>query len=190
MPLLQRIAIAAGWLGRLPHVEAHARISFRKDTPERKEDQVQEAVAIAWVAYQRLLARGQGDRAFAGPLAGYAVRQVRAGRHAGIPQDSAKDVLSGNAQRNHHFTTATFGAIDTLRLEDRRASIADHVAFVIDFREWMAMQNRRHRRVLSWLAAGEKPAAVAGRLGVSPARVSQIRKKCQVSWEAFQPVDA
>ena len=174
----------------MPHVVSHARIIFRKDTPERKEDHVQETVAMAWVCYQRLLARGQGDRAFAGPLAGYAVRQVRAGRHAGIPQDSAKDVLSGNAQRKHHFTTATFGAADTLRLEDRRASIADHVAFVIDFKEWVAMQNRRHRRVLSWLAAGEKPGAVAGRLGVSPARVCQIRKKCQLNWEAFQQVDA
>jgi hypothetical protein len=54
----------------------------------------------------------------------------------------------------------------------------------------MAMQNRRHRRVLGWLAAGEKPGVVAGRLGVSPARVCQIRKKCQVSWESFQQVDA
>ena len=69
----------------MPRVEAHARITFRKDTPERKEDHIEETVAMAWVAYQRLLARGQGDRAFAGPLAGYAVRQVRAGRHAGIP---------------------------------------------------------------------------------------------------------
>ena len=174
----------------MPRVEGHARLTFRKDTPERKEDHVQEAVAIAWVAYQRLVSRGQGDRAFAGPLAGYAVRQVRVGRHAGNPQDSARDVLSGNAQRKHRFATATFGAADTLRLEDRRVSIADHVAFVIDFSEWMARQNRRHRRLLGWLAAGEKPGVVAGRLGVSPARVSQIREKCRVSWEAFQQVDA
>jgi hypothetical protein len=69
---------------------------------------------------------------------------------------------------------------------DRRLGPADEAAFRLDFAAWLAGLPEKKRRVAELLAEGDEPGLVARLVGVSPARVSQLRAELAGSWEAFQ----
>src|ERR1700704_4343841 len=73
----------AAFVTMLPAIRRTAQISFRKVRPELRDDLIEEVVANAFVAYSRLVERGQVDRASPSPLARFAIAQVRAGRRVG-----------------------------------------------------------------------------------------------------------
>ena len=66
----------AGFLNVLPAVQTHAQIQFRNLPLEQREDLIQECIASACVAYQRLAAQGKLHLACSSSLATYAVRQA------------------------------------------------------------------------------------------------------------------
>ena len=53
---------------------------------------------------------------------------------------------------------------------------------VMEVKQWPL----RHRRIINALAGGDRTMAVAERFGVSPARVSQLRREYERSWQQFQ----
>ena len=71
-------------------------------------------------------------------------------------------------------------------LETRRVSPADQAAFNLDFQAWLQGWSRRDRHILFHLAAGNGTFAVAERFKISPARVSQLRRRYEQSWLEFQ----
>jgi hypothetical protein len=183
----------AGFLSILPAVETHAKIRFRKLPAERRQDAIQEAIASACVSYQLLAARGRLQEAHPGTVADFAVKFVRNGRHVGGKQDAAKDTLSPVARSRHHFGTIGIdrydGKTDEWRqvvIAERKASIPDTAAFRIDFAQWLKLLSHRDRRIVAALARGEQTSAVADRFGLTPGRVSQLRRKYQHLWLAFQ----
>jgi len=184
----------AGFLSMLPAIQTHATIKFRKMPLERREDAVQEAIARACVAYQLLAAQGKLHAAYPGPLADYAVRQIRAGRHVGGRQDAAKDPLSSACQRRHGVKVVNYDASATSGVNawknsvipDRKADVPSLACFRVDFAEWLKRWRRRDRRIIVALASGMRTDAVAGRFGVSPGRISQLRRKYEDDWRAFQ----
>ena len=182
----------AGFLSVLPAVRTHARIRFRRLPAERREEAVQEAIASACVSYQRLAARGRLHAARPSTLATFAVHFVRNGRHVGGGQDAAGDALSPAAQARHGFRTASLDPRDRasggwrqVAVEDRRTAVPDLAAFRVDFARWLRTLARRDRRIVAALAAGEGTGAVAGRFGLSPGRVSQLRRRYEHLWHAF-----
>ena len=65
------------FLALLPRIELHARIYFRHvRCPERKEDSVQEAIAVSWKWFARLAERGKDATPFISTLATLAARAV------------------------------------------------------------------------------------------------------------------
>jgi hypothetical protein len=154
---------------------------------------VAEAVAIAMVAYRRLVQQGRESVAYASPLARYAVLHVRSGRRVG-GQQSHTDVLSRAAQRRHGFEVESLSGgdgsgtrwVDKLVVEDRRATPADVAATRLDLRSWLATLRRRQRKIARALANGETTKAAAGRFGVTQGRISQIRRELDRSWRLFQ----
>jgi len=71
-------------------------------------------------------------------------------------------------------------------IADRKASVPDLAAFRIDFREWVGRMVERDRNVIAQLAEGEKTHIVAERFGLSPGRVSQLRRRYERDWQVFQ----
>ena len=71
-------------------------------------------------------------------------------------------------------------------LETRRVSPADQAAFNLDFQAWLQGWSRRDRQILYHMAAGHGTFAVADRFKISPARVSQLRRRYRESWMQFQ----
>ena len=182
----------AGFMSVLPAVATHANIQFRRLSPERREDAVQEAIASACVSYRSLAAKGRPHAARPSTLATFAVNHVRNGRHVGGSQDPARDALSPAAQARHRFRTTGYDVYDRdtggwrqLAVADRRDPVPDTAAFRIDFARWLRTLARRDQRIISALIGGDGTGAVAGRFGLSPARVSQLRRRYEQLWRAF-----
>jgi hypothetical protein len=184
--------IHAAFLAMLPAIRRSAQVAFRKLPPELRHDLIEEVVANSYVAFARLVERGQADRAAPSPLARFAIAQIRVGRQVGN-RLRIREVLSKYAQhkkgfqveRLDHFS-AEDGCWEEILVEDRRATPADVAACRIDFAEWLRRLTARLRRIALALATGETTSAAAKMFGVTPARISQIRDLLKKSWEAFQ----
>ena len=107
--------------------------------------------------------------------------------------------MSPPAQIRHNFQIGSYNTIDHetgewiwSAIEGRRTSIPDLAAFRIDFAHWLKTLTRRNRRIVNLLASGERTSAVAEKFGLTRGRVSQLRRKFQRWWRAFQgePADA
>src|SRR6202790_3207349 len=92
----------AAFVAMLPAIRRSAQISFRKIRPELRDELIGEVVANCYVAYARLIERGQEDRALPSPLARFAIAQVRAGRRVGN-RLRISDALSSYAQYRKQF---------------------------------------------------------------------------------------
>lgn len=200
-PQISAAGWQAGFLAVLPAVKTHARIQFRRLAAARREEAVQEAVAAACVSYGRLAARGRLAAARPGTIADFAVKHVRNGRHVGGRQNAARDVMSPVAARRHGVRVvsydqrprpgATLGweAGDAWRQQavaGRRDLIPDTACFRIDFDRWLERLTERDRAVVTAMTAGERTTALGRRFGISGCRVSQLRRKFEQDWRAFQ----
>ena len=146
-------------------------------------------IALAWKWFVTLEQRGKDPASFITALATLAARAVRSGRRlaAGEP---AKDVFSSRTQVCQDFTVKTLpvpsagpgnGLDDVLR-DNTQTPPPDAAAFRIDFPCWFATLNSRTGRLVRELMSGEKTSVAARAVGVSPGRVSQLRKELHDDW--------
>jgi DNA-directed RNA polymerase specialized sigma24 family protein len=182
-----------GFLSVLPAIQTQARIRFRKLPARTREDAVQEAIASACASYQRLAAKGKLHAAHASTLANFAVNFVRNGRHVGGRQDAARDVMSPACQKRRGIcivsaSPAGYGTDgwQQIVIADRKASIPDVACFRVDFAEFLKILNRRDRKIISALSAGETTSGVAEQFRITPGRVSQLRRRYERDWCVFQ----
>ena len=182
-----------GFLQIMPAIETHLKIQFRRLPAERRSEATQEAIASACDSYRMLAVNGRLADAHPSTLASYAVNRVHNRRHLGGSQDAARDAMSAIAQARHRFRTISCdrynketGGWELLTIEDKRTSIPDLVSIRVDFRAWLKTLTRRDRRIIAAFIRGSSTSAVAQRLGVSDARVSQLRRKYETLWRAFQ----
>jgi len=181
----------AGFLPMLPRITRYALSAFRHEDAEGREDLIEEAVANAMIAYARLVELGKLDLAYPSVLARYAIAQIREGRRVGCHL-SSRDVTSRYAQRKRHLIVERLDGFDAedggwreVPAEDRRTPVADQVAFHIDFPRWLSRLSRRDRRIAELLAAGHMTGEVAQCFGLSPGRISQMRREYAESWRRF-----
>lgn len=190
-----------GFLAVLPAVETHARIRFRRLNADRREEAIQETIAAACLNFQLAAAQGKLNVVRPTFLADFAVRHTRTGRHVGSAQDAARDVLSPSCQRRHGVEVVSYdqdrlpaGLRDgpdgwkRIAVEDRKAGIPDLAAFRIDFAGWLQTLTHRDREIICALSSGDSTKAVAEQFGLSEGRVSQLRRKFEQLWHAFQGV--
>jgi hypothetical protein len=184
----------AGFMSILPTVQTTAKIRFRRLPAAQREEAIQETIAAACMHYQLAAAQGKLHAVRPGPLADFAVRHVRTGRHVGGSQDAAKDVMSPVCHQRHgvrmHSYHADRSACGTdgwrqVAIADRKDPIPETAAFRIDFARWLRTLARRDRRIIAAFTSGEGTAAVAGRFGISPGRVSQLRRLYEQRWHCF-----
>jgi hypothetical protein len=186
-------ATQAAFLALLPRVQAHAEFACRHvRCAHARADFVAEVVAMCWLWFVRLVRRGKDPARFASALAGYAARAVRSGRKlAGM--EWARDALNPICQGRHGFTVGRLPDVATLSPNPLVEALADNTktpppeaaAFRLDFPAWLATRTDRDRRVVGDLMAGERTGDVAGRYGLSPARVSQLRREYHGDWLTF-----
>jgi hypothetical protein len=185
------------FLSILPRIELHGRISFRYlRCPDQRADAIAEVVALSWCWYVRLAERGKDATRFPSTLADYAARAVRAGRRVG-GRERSRDVLSPTAQRHHHFTVERLPDVSTLRSNPLAEALRDNtqtpppeqVAFRLDFPAWLRTRTERDRRLAEDLMTGERTSDVSTKYGLSPARISQLRRDFHQDWSHFCGLD-
>ena len=59
------------------------------------------------------------------------------------------------------------------------------VSFRLDFPAWLLTRTDRDRRVVEDLMLGERTLDVARKFGLSPARISQLRREFKQDWQLF-----
>jgi hypothetical protein len=183
----------AAFLSILPRIELHGRVYFRHlKCPARREDSVAEMVALSWLWFVRLAAKGKDATRFPSALATYAARTVRAGgKLAG--KDRAGDILSPVAQSRCGFavqslpchSTLSGNPLDEALIDNTKSPVPDQVSFRIDWPCWVATRTERDRRIVTDLMVGERTSDVASRHGLTPGRVSQLRVHFRDDWMHF-----
>ena len=175
----------------LPVIIRYAAACFRHLDAEAKEDAVAEVIANCFQAYVRLVELGKQDLVYPTVLASFAVRRFRDGRRVGNKL-SKNDISSPYCQRSRRIDVERLdrhdertGGWQEALVEDRHAGPAETAACRIDFSEWLTSLPSRDRRIAERLGAGEQARDVASQFGVSPGRVSQLRRELMSSWQLF-----
>jgi len=183
----------AAFLSILPRIELHGEVVFRAlRCPHRKQEVIAEVVALAWLWFTRLVRQGKDPTRFASAIATYAAKAVKTGRRL-VGQERSKDVLSPRAQYLRDFAVVSLPLTSTLAgtpldealHDNRRSSVPDQVCFRLDFPSWLGTRTERDRRVIADLMVGERALDVADKYGLSPARISQLRREFLLDWELF-----
>ncbi len=185
--------LQARFLTILPRIERHGRCYFRHvRCPHQKEELLAEMRGLAWLWFVRLADRGKDVTGFVSALATYAARAANSGRRV-CGQERGKDVLSPLARRRHGLAVGTLpdhGTLGGSPLEEAlrdntRSPVDEQVCFRLDFPAWRASRTERDRRILDALMLGERTLDVAGRHGLSPGRVSQLRREFLTDWRRY-----
>jgi hypothetical protein len=148
------------------------------------------AVALAWAAARRLAARSREVTALLPTVIRFAVLAALAGRRVDGGA-TTRDALEPAARRRRGFAVRSLDAAGPAdawwraAVADRRARVPDQAAFNVDFGRWLAALPPGKRRVARLLARGDRTSEVAARLGVSAARISQVRGELAAAWDAF-----
>jgi DNA-directed RNA polymerase specialized sigma24 family protein len=177
----------------LPRVQRHALFQFRAvRDPHRREDLTQEVLAYCLKWARLLWGRGRDVRRFPAALAAYAVLSVRSGRRL-CGRCKSKDALSEYAQARFGFAcgrlpawdAAGSAALQEALADNTRSPVGEQVAFRLDIPAWLGTLSARNRRIVGRLLLGESTKRVARRFGVSPGRVSQLRREFRAAWRRF-----
>jgi hypothetical protein len=201
--------LQARFLAILPQIERQAQVYFRYLDAERKEEATAEMVALSWRWFLRLVERGKDPLAFPVVLAHYAARHVKCGRRL-CGQETGKDVMSRLAQRRHDFRVESLPTSMTSSFEERysmvrgqhrqdaleerlcdntQTPVPEQVCFRLDFPAWLLTQTDRTRRIIDAMAVGERTQDLAQLFGLTPGRISQIRRELHKDWCRYQGDD-
>ena len=174
-------------------IENHARIYFRQvKCWFRKADYIAETVALAWKWFRRLAQLGKDAREFTSALATYAARAVKCGRRI-TRQLKPQDVLSEVAQQRHGFYVGKIPDFSTLSenplaealIDNTRSPVPEQVMFRLDFPSWLSTRTDRDRRIIGDMMNGQRTLDLSRRYGISPGRISQLRREFQEDWLRF-----
>jgi hypothetical protein len=153
---------------------------------------VAEVVAIAWKWHLGLAQRGKDATQFPATLATFAARAVRAGRRL-CGRERSRDVLSPTAQRQHLFVVERLPEGSALSSNPLTEALRDNMqtpppeqaSFRIDFPRWLKTRSERDRRLAEDLMTGERTLDVSSKFGLSPGRISQLRRAFHDDWQRF-----
>jgi hypothetical protein len=182
----------AVFLSILPRIELHGRVYFRHKNADMREELVAEMVGICWKWFVRLIERGKDPTAFVSALATFAARAVNSARRV-CGQERSRDMLSPSAQRRHGFVVEKLPDYSTLcgtsleeaLIENTATPVPEQVSFRLDFPQWRLTRCHRDRAMIDRMMLGERTLDLSTQFGVSPARVSQLRREFHTDWRRF-----
>lgn len=193
VPRRNQLKCQAAFLMILPTIEGIAERHFRfLSDPGTRADAVADVVAVCWAWFYRLWAKGRDARRFPASLAYLAVRHVKCGRRV-QGAESTRDALSHTASLRKGFQ------LERLRLhgeyddpewqealrDNTRSPVPEQASFRVDFPTWLKSLGQRQRAIVRTMVRGEGTFAVARRFGLSPGRISQLRREFLENWQRF-----
>jgi hypothetical protein len=176
----------SSFVAMLPEIQQKLHLAFCRLDPEAREDAIEEGVVHSLLAYIRLHKQGRAEAATPSSLAWYSSRLVKRGRPA-AGRMNGKEPLSryGQISNDIEVELQPGNWIDAI-VQDKRAPVADQVAAKMDVGAWFATLTQRMKQIAKDLAFGCSTSEVARKHGVTPGRISQLRRSLEDSWAAFQ----
>ncbi|MBA4192574.1 MAG: hypothetical protein C0467_31790 [Planctomycetaceae bacterium] len=149
-------------------------------------------MALCWVWYIRLVQKGRNPAEFISAMARYGVRAVNSGRRA-CGQKRANDCLSRHCQqfrqpmcnRPPETRIPDENVIEDALCDNTQTPVPDQVQFRCDFGEWEHRLPTAKQRLVKGLALGHRTKDLATEFGLSPGRISQLRKEFAEDYAAF-----
>lgn len=172
----------------LPQIQACAQYAFRNSSVSLQEEAVQDILVQSFVAFRRLCDEGSFKKIYPTVLARFAILRYRSGRQAVSTEPPQARIFRDPAPLLSGRPRSPFSPGHDWKevlIEDRRTPIPEQVSFRIDFQSWLLHLTPMRRRCAEFLADGHTPLEVAGKLRISSARVSQIRRELREDWERF-----
>jgi hypothetical protein len=177
----------------LPRLTSHAAVCLGGvRCPHERAELQAELFALGWAWFLRTRQHGKHPEQFPTAIATFAGRAVRSGRRL-CGQQKAKDVLSPVAQRRHGFSVGPLPEFDSCNGDVLEEALHDNTqtppdeqaAFRLDFPAWVGRRSDRDRRLIGEMLVGERTRDLATRFGLTPGRVSQLRREFFADWSAF-----
>lgn len=190
-------SLHANFLTIVPVIERVARrkLHFIADHDTRA-DIVADVVAVCWKWFQRLAEKDRDARRFSTKLAYLAIRFVLCGRRV-WGSESLRDPMSMRARLRHGLRLQQLqehGSYDEPEWQEAlhdntQTPVPDQAAFRQDFPSWLRRLGSHKRRIVEKMLMGERTSDLSLRFGVSPGRVSQLRREFEAGWRQFHGDD-
>lgn len=168
-----------------PAILKACRHAFRMWHERKRDDARQEALAYGWQCWHSLVNRGLDPMPRLGGIIKYAILHTRYDRLIGGTARSSVDTYQSGMKRQQ--MTPSGGAYPTDRSDpanwtinfdtSSRVDPADAAAFRIDTAAWLDSLPKNERMLIAGLAIGIPAVELAQKLGISVARLSQLRKQ-------------
>jgi hypothetical protein len=181
------------FLAILSKIEQIARFHFRHcPCGDRKQDCIGETIALCWIWYRRLMAKGRDPSAFVTTFTRLAALAVSSGRRL-CGQETARDALSPVCQRRRRFVaiplpdecSANRNVYDEALRDNMQSPIPDQVQFRVDYPRWRGTLDDRRRRLVDAMMEGHSTSDLATQFGVTAGRVAQLRREFHDGYTAF-----
>jgi ATP/maltotriose-dependent transcriptional regulator MalT len=177
MPCAQ---VQYAFTARLSELKRAAESAFRNLPPDRREEAVQNVLALAWKQYRALVLKGRDDAAeMLGPITFFAIRQTKCGR---MIQGCEK---AGDTYEKKRRGKVVAEDIDVHDLMGRSTPVLEAVSFRIDIPKFFDTLSERQRHMARLLASGFSTSEVAELTGVTAGAVSQFRQRFKALYDEF-----
>lgn len=160
------------WKDVVPVVRQIGRRAFagQRDYREKMAD----AISEAWVQFE-----SAPPVATPFSIASYSVRRIKVRRQF---KHSERSLTGPNPRRKVKAKRQRFFP---RVLADGRHRPEEFVIVRVDVREWFATLTKRQQMICLGALMGDSTKEMANQLGITPAAVSQIRRKLIELWEAY-----
>ena len=172
-------ALQCCFTARLPSMRRIAFRRFRHLDPEKRDEAVQNTLALCWKFFHRLFQQGRANRGILKSVLWYAIRQTKSKRTV---QGKAK---SKDALDYRDRGRTTFESYDLNGLIGRDTPVPDQVSFRVDVPAFFSTLKPRQRALAYDLATGMSTSEVAERHGFTPGAISQFRARFKRWFDEF-----
>lgn len=164
---------------QVPELQRMAGASFRDMDPERRQEAIQNSIALAWKQFSSLIEQGRAEPKHVRSCLGFGIRQTRSGR---LPQGKvkAKDITEHRRRGGVTFEQA---ALDSFVSDI--TPIPDQVIFRLDVPAFLSRLSDRQQRMATDLMVGMTTSEVAEKYKVTLPAVSQFRRRFAQLFELF-----
>jgi hypothetical protein len=165
---------------QLPEMTWLAKAAFRFLNPEAREEAAQNALALTWQGYRRLIEQGRAEEpGLLRSVLWFSIRRTRDGR---MIQGRVK---SRDLLEQRRTGQLSFEVVDLNGFVGERTPIPDHVSFRLDTPRFLATLPERQQRLAEDLSLGMTTKVAAEKYGVTPGAVSHFRVRFKELFQKF-----